>query len=166
MKIAIISDSHDNLINLDKCLKYLQQQDIKFLIHCGDIATLETLQYLRDNFKGKIYACLGNMDINPEELAEQAKTFKQVEFFEDYGEIIIDNLKMLFTHKPEDLKKYLVKIQVDWAFYGHTHKPWIEKLGQTILLNPGTLAGMFSYPTFAVLDTNTQKPELILVDKL
>ena len=56
MKIAIISDVHDNIPNLKKVLDYCASNKIEKIICCGDLASLETLDYLNDNFtKEEIY---------------------------------------------------------------------------------------------------------------
>ena len=50
--------------------------------------------------------------------------------------------------------------------YANNHRPWEETIGQTKLLNPGTLAGLFQKATFAVYDTETDKAQLVLLEKL
>lgn len=62
MKIAIISDTHDNLATVGKFLAYISKNPAETIIHCGDIAEGDTLKHLADNFNGKILAVLGNMD--------------------------------------------------------------------------------------------------------
>ncbi|MEK7653636.1 MAG: metallophosphoesterase family protein, partial [Patescibacteria group bacterium] len=62
MKIAIISDSHDNIPNIEKFLGWAKENKIEMIIHCGDIASGETVKYLSENFKGKIHLVYGNMD--------------------------------------------------------------------------------------------------------
>lgn len=62
MKIAIVSDSHDNMINLKKVLDYLQDKKIKNLIHCGDLTSSDILEKLRD-FQGNVYLVEGNADL-------------------------------------------------------------------------------------------------------
>ena len=64
MLIAIISDSHDNLTRIDQMLFLIKQNNVKTIIHCGDVTTIETLEYLSKNFNGKIYLSLGNVDDN------------------------------------------------------------------------------------------------------
>ena len=62
MKIAIISDVHDNIPNLKKVLDYCAQNSVEKMICCGDLASLETLNYLNNNFAGEIFFVFGNMD--------------------------------------------------------------------------------------------------------
>ncbi|MBI4779624.1 metallophosphoesterase family protein, partial [Candidatus Falkowbacteria bacterium] len=46
MKFLIISDIHDNLINLEKCLNWGRDREIVNAICCGDVVNSETLAYL------------------------------------------------------------------------------------------------------------------------
>jgi hypothetical protein len=59
MKIAIVSDIHDNQVNLKKCLGWLEKEEIKGMIYCGDITNNETLDILAKGFPGKIYLVKG-----------------------------------------------------------------------------------------------------------
>ena len=43
MKFAVISDSHDNFANLSKALKWIKNQNIELVLHCGDICRQETM---------------------------------------------------------------------------------------------------------------------------
>ena len=80
--------------------------------------------------------------------------------FEESGQIKIGGKKIAFCHFPE-IGRDLAKTQkYDLVFYGHTHKPWEEKIGKTRLVNPGNIAGLFFRPSFAIYDTKTGKLEL------
>lgn len=150
--IAICSDSHDNLPNIQKFLKFCQEQNIKTILHCGDISSLKTFNYIQDHFDKEIHAVEGNADqINLPK--------KQI--------IQIENLKIGLAHRKNTAKNLLIKNpDLKFIFYGHTHKPWIEQMNNTYLANPGTLAGMFYKASFAILDTKTKKLELKLCEEL
>ena len=66
MKIAIISDTHDNLLNLGKFFDFARIKKIEAIIHCGDTAHGETLEEILKNFGGRIYLRFGNMDFRAE----------------------------------------------------------------------------------------------------
>ncbi len=46
MKIVIISDIHDNHVNLNKCLSWCKNNEIEEMICCGDVANDETIEIL------------------------------------------------------------------------------------------------------------------------
>lgn len=151
MKCAIISDVHDNLVNLDKFLKYIAQQKINIILCCGDLGSQDTYDYLKSKFSGELHIVSGNMD----------RDF-QVELPEII-EIAIDNKKIVLTHKPDSAKKLAETGKFDLVFYGHTHRPWIEK---SKLVNPGNLAGIFYQPTFAIYDTKNNNLELKMLNEI
>ena len=154
MRIAVISDSHDNLPNLKKALDFIKKEKIKIIIHCGDISTPETLEEIAKNFKGKIHYVFGNADKG-----------KFEEDKKEFGEIKIAGKKIAFCHFPEKAEE-LAKTGYDIVFYGHTHKPWEEVIGKTRLVNPGNLTGLWYKGTFAVYDPKTNKLELKILERL
>lgn len=167
MKIAIISDTHDNLPNFKKALEWIKKNRIKVLIHCGDISTTETLKEALRDFSGKTYFVFGNMDFDRLQIRNDiSKNLPQVQCFNDIGELEIDKKKIAFSHFTELAKKLAKSKKYDIVFYGHSHKPWQEKIGKTRLVNPGNLAGLFYKPTFAIYDTKSDKLELKILEKL
>jgi len=161
MKIAIISDSHDNLANLKKAISLIKKEKIKFLIHCGDIFTSDVIREVSKDFKGKIYIIFSKADADFAGIPRNSfKNLLRVRIYEEFGEIKGDGKKIAFTHFPEIARELVATQKYDLVFYGHTHKPWEERIRKTRLINPGELAGMFYKPTFAIYDTKTNKLEL------
>ena len=165
-KIAIWSDSHDNLPNIKKALNYIKKQGIKTLIHCGDLAAPSVIKKeLGPNFDGEVHFIHGNVadrELNQEFAAE----FSNVTCHGDQGELEIDGKKIAFNHYPDQAKQLAQTGKYDVVFYGHNHMPWEETIGTTKLFNPGTLAGMFNKATFAIYDTKTNDAQLILLEKI
>lgn len=164
MKIAVISDIHDNSANLKKFLSWCAENKIKNIICCGDITNSETLKFFSKEFSGKIFLVRGNMEIyNEEELAAYENIInggRAVVW--DIGNRIIGA-----CHEPFLIKEVFSKRRgVDIIFYGHTHKPWIEERGSAKTINPGTLGGVFARATFAVYDTEKNGAELKILDLL
>lgn len=163
VKIAIISDTHDNLKNLEKALSEIKKEKIQAILHCGDIFSPETLKVISDNFKGEIYAVISTSDF---EFIGNEDKFKNLKLFNEFGKIEIDDKKIAFAHVPEIAKTLAIKEKPDIIFYGHTHKPWAEKVNKSILVNPGNLAGIFYKATFAIYDTEKSKLELKILERL
>lgn len=165
MKIAIFSDLHDNIPNLDIFLSQIKQYQVKSLIFCGDLSNVETLHTLCQKFTGQLYLVGGNAD-SFDKL--DAKKIKNLIYNEYKLELQIDNQKILVVHKPSDLKKILAdgNSGFDFAFYGHTHKPWLTKQDGLIAANPGTLKELFGKSSFALLDSKTGNLELKILQKI
>lgn len=163
MKIVIISDIHDNLVNLKKCLKWCRNNKIKNLICCGDITNSETLRNLASNFAGDIFLIEGNVELwHKEELAQ----YKNIKSFGKTGIFKIEDKNIGICHEPFLIGGVLKEKKADIIFYGHTHKPWIETKDGIKVINPGTLGGVFTKATFAVWDTKEEEPELKLLETL
>src|SRR4030042_6102249 len=137
MKIAIISDSHDNLPNIEKAVKYINKQKISVIIHCGDGCAPNILGEFGKLFKGKeIHIVKGNVDGDIDGFREFAKKYPKIKYHGNTGKVAIDGLSLAFCHFPDVAKKIAESQKYDFVFYGHSHKPWQEKIGKTVLLNP------------------------------
>src|SRR3989344_1096831 len=161
MKIAIVSDTHDNMANFNKVITWLNSENIEVMVHCGDICNQDTISEGVKNFNGHIHFVRGNGDYDLHEGPEKM-------------EMELDGRKIFFNHYPEISKEAAESGKFDLAFYGHTHKPWEEVIGSPStssgrvcrLVNPGELAGSRFKPCFAVYDTETDKLELKILEKL
>lgn len=167
MKIAIISDTHDNLENLKRAINLIKKEKIKIILHCGDIFKPETIKEILKDFSGKIYLIFSPADASFSKIPEDSfDKLTGVKVFPDFGQLKIDNKKIAFCHFPEIAHNLVISQKYDLVFYGHTHKPWQEKIGKTKLVNPGNLAGLFYKATFAIYDTKEDKLELKILEKL
>ncbi|MFH1187513.1 MAG: YfcE family phosphodiesterase [bacterium] len=161
--ISIISDIHDNLANLAKFLKYAKENKISEIFCLGDLTSDTSVKELADGFDGNIYLVSGNADFFDE---DYVKTFSHIKYFGRVGNVEAGGKKIAFTHFPREGKELAESKKYDYVFYGHTHKPWQEKIGGTVLLNPGTVSGMLSKASFAVWDEEKDVFQLILLDEL
>lgn len=166
MLIAIVADLHDNLANWRIFNHYSQKQDIKILLFCGDLGNQESLEEISNSFNGIIYLISGNADLYQK---ETTKLLSNINFLGPWSSITLDNLNLALIHEPENRQKLEKEIdikKIDYMFYGHTHKPWLDKEKNLLFINPGTLGGVFYPASFAVLDTKTKKVELKRLDQL
>lgn len=164
MKIIIISDIHDNLVNLKKCLAWAENHDIKGTICCGDVVNSETLEFLDKKAPRPFYLISGNMEIfEPQEVNNLAN----INYLGRSGVCNFGERKIGLAHEPAYANKLLSEHpDLDIIFYGHTHKPWLEKRNGVELANPGTLGAVFQKATFATYDTGSGKLELHLLEDL
>lgn len=163
MRIAIISDIHDNLVNLRKCLDYIKTKNIKQTICCGDATNRETLGFLNKNFPAPIHLARGNMEIYDD---EDFVGLDNIKYYGRTGNFNIGKYAVGLCHEPYFIKDLSRERKCDIVFYGHTHKPWTEKKEGVLTVNPGNIAGTMYQATFAVWDTDKGKMELIRLDEL
>ena len=153
MKFAIISDTHDNMANFNKVINFLHKEKINTILHCGDICNQDTIDEAVRNFKGEITFVRGNGDYDLQEISESMV-------------IKLGGKNIFFVHYPEIAKTKAESGIYDLVFYGHTHRPWEERVGNCRLVNPGETAGQRYKPTFAIYDTETDKLELKILELL
>lgn len=175
MLLAICSDSHDNLANIEKFLNYCKKNKVKEIIHCGDVTEEATKIFFENNFSGKIHFVEGNAEITVQEKStcgEQGRTKRTNRFQKiqrtpiPYLELHYPNIFLGVCHTREKAKRLAEKNLYHIIFYGHNHKPWQEKINLTYLINPGNLAGMFYRASFATYNTTTKKLNLVLLENL
>ncbi len=148
-KIAIISDTHGNEPSLKKALEIIKELEIKTIIHCGDTGGMD---FLKENFSDfNLFVSLGNADFGEFEETENIKIFTE------YGQL----KNMAFCHFPDKARELAQSEKYDFVFYGHTHKPWEEKIKNCRMVNPGNLAGLVFRASFAIL--NKDKLELKII---
>jgi len=162
MNLAIISDVHDNLANLEKFLFWAEESKIDALLCCGDLTNAETLEILASKFKQEIYLVQGNCELFD---AQEIQKYSHIKFLARVGHFKIANLKIGACHEPFFIDKVLEK-DCDFVFYGHTHKPWVEERAGVQIINPGTLGGVFQKACFAVLELETKKFELKILERI
>ena len=166
MLLAILSDSHDNLPNLHAALDYCAQAKIATLLHCGDLANAETLQAVVERFTGDVHLVAGNADYDVAAFQTLSTSRRHLHFYGDVGQLSTEAGKIAWCHHPQLARTLAATGRYIAVFYGHTHRPWEEAVGTCQLINPGTIAGTFHRPTFAVYDTAAAQAQLILVDQL
>ena len=163
MKIAVMADIHGNMAFLERAKKIIDDQKIDIVLVCGDIQSEDTFREL-DNWSQKVYVAFGNADYGLREMLDQGILWAEhMEIFLDYGVLNIGGAKVAFCHYPKFAQKLAESGRFDVIFYGHSHKPWEEKIGRTILLNPGEIQARDGKPTFALYDIAKMKAELVLL---
>jgi uncharacterized protein len=150
--IAIIADIHDNLVYLGKLLDWCDENLAEDLICCGDVTNIDTLAEINHRFRGQIHLVRGNMDIYQDEELKKFHGNKNFHYYGRIGTFEIGGKQFGLCHQPFLIDKALDTVPCDFVFYGHTHKPWIESRDNSIIVNPGTLGGVFQKATFATLE--------------
>ncbi len=158
MILGVISDTHDNLVNLDKIINEMKKYNIDTLIHLGDFVSPITLKKLGEEMKGiKIYAVFGNNDGDKLFLKRIADDYK-ITLEEQPMILKIDEHKLFIFHgfnsyeKTVEIAKSVAKSKVYSAvLFGHTHKPYLDFINGILILNPGDASGLLNSPSFAIV---------------
>ena len=164
MLIAIMSDSHDNIWNVRKALDIIESHKTELIIHCGDLIAPFTLKELA-KFDGPVHWVLGNNDGDPYMLTKISLCeSKNTKPHGHIGKLYLDKFSIAFTHYEETGHALAHTGNYDLVCCGHTHVYRIEKIGNSILLNPGDVMGKDGPGRFCLFDTVTRDTEAIQIN--
>ena len=152
MKIALISDTHDNLTNTQRALEIINQKEAEAIIHCGDLCSPWILKELTTKFTGPIHLTFGNNDADEFLLLEWTRTKgKNAKFYKPMGELELDGKKIAFTHYHFFGEGLTATQKYDLVIFGHNHIKSEQLIGKTLLINPGSLCGIGQPISFAIM---------------
>ncbi len=152
MKIAVMSDSHDNIWNLRKALCAAKDAGAERLIHCGDfIAPFTFLELISGGIPTD--CVFGNNDGDRYLLTKTAMDSKGlIKLHGEIGRIDAADRKIFFVHEPETAYGLAASHNPDLVCFGHIHMHVAEKKGKTLILNPGEIMGKEGDPGFCIID--------------
>jgi putative phosphoesterase len=154
MLIAVVSDIHDNIWNLEKALKGIAQAGAEALICCGDFCAPFSLKQIADGFAGPIHVVFGNNDGDPLLLSKIAGQYGgRVTLYGLYVELNLGGRQVAVIHYPEPARRIAQAGVFDLVLYGHDHQRHNEQVGRTLLANPGEVMGRWGKPTFGLYVT-------------
>ena len=162
MRIAILSDIHDNIWNLEQVLKGLAGVDV--LIFLGDFCAPFTLKQIADGFSGPVHCIFGNNDGDPFLLCQVAAGAPHVTLHGLRGELTLDGVHIAFVHYPELAADMAASGKYDLVLSGHDHTRKEERIGKTLWVNPGEVMGRFGHPSYAIYDTETRTVRFVAVE--
>ncbi|MDP8233308.1 MAG: YfcE family phosphodiesterase [Candidatus Saelkia tenebricola] len=120
MKIGLVSDSHDNLVNINKAVDIFNKKGVDFVLHAGDfVAPFSLLSF--SNLKCDWRGVFGNCDGEKKGLVKKSKDRITA------GQLSIDlgDRKIIVIHDLDEYNKEKAAVVV----FGHTHKAEINRVG-------------------------------------
>jgi len=160
MIIAIITDIHDNIWNLERIINSINSdENIKVVVNCGDLCSPFVIKQL-GSLKKKQYLVFSASDLGNNRLIEKCKE-ENIETFQDFGELEIDGKKIGFAHE-ERLARKLKGFDV--VFYGHLHQYKVERDSDgTLLVCCGEVMGRKIPACYVTYDTKTEEVKKVEV---
>lgn len=154
MKIAVMSDTHDHIGNLDAALARIGELEADMLFHCGDLCAPFVIEHLA-RFEGPVHVVFGNIDGDRFTIERVAERFPAVTLHGEVGFVETPSGTIAFTHRPEFALGLASTGSYRAVFFGHTHHRERREIGDTILLNPGELMGLREPPGWVLFDPET-----------
>jgi putative phosphoesterase len=156
VKIAVLSDSHDNIAKLDDALPTLCSADA--VIHCGDLCSPFMIHRLGSGVgEIPVHIVWGNNEGDPWAIAKAADEYPHVILHGALAELDLGGLRVAVNHYPRIARGLAKSGDYDLVCYGHDHTAHEEWIDECLLLNPGELMGLKGRSTLAVVDTVDRK---------
>lgn len=169
MKIAILSDIHDNVWNLEKALSKPELQDTKAMLFCGDLCAPFIIKLIGERYTKPVHMVLGNNDGDVASIMANAKKFSNIHIHGEYFRGEIGGKTIGMNHYPDKSRILAEMNAYDVVCYGHNHTLSEEMVGNTLLINPGAIMGFHGgklqdiTPTLLILDSDQMKTEVISI---
>jgi len=166
MKIAVLSDIHENFHNLIVALEEIKASEVSFIICLGDLmnAGIANVLSIQDipvfmiwgNNDGEIVDVVKLMSKEKSQLQVSNRTFDFLE---------LDGKKIFISHY-DDLAIPMAKSGLyDAVFYGHNHTKNIEKIDQCWVVNPGEIcAQKTGVSSYSIYNTATNEVKLRVIE--
>lgn len=166
MKIAVLSDVHDNYFSLVEALKIIKEKKCEQILFLWDLWH-GRMAKIFVNFEIPTLMIWGNNDGEKNGMMKFSLT-------ENSNLEIVDNTykfcefawkKIFISHYPEMAGCAVKSGSVSAVFFWHTHKVSNEKENDCLVCNPGEIS-WFSHgkSTFAIYDTIENYIEILEVD--
>ena len=164
MKIAILSDIHDNIPKLKTALTRVRDRAAEAVLCCGDLCSPFIAKELGQGFSGPIHVVFGNNDGDRFRIAANAAKFPNLNFHGEYVELEFDGRTFAVNHFDNIGRAIARGQQFDVVCFGHNHRFEITPFGRTLAINPGEIyGGLTGQSTFVVYDTENKSAERVAV---
>ncbi len=125
MKIGVLSDTHTKVKKSQQTVDMLISNGAEFLIHAGDIGTVDTLEQLK-NSGVRYVAVYGNNDAHLHSVHNKYNLVQEPHYFK------LANTKFKMMHLP-----FYMNADAEVVIFGHTHMFECDFKNGTLFLNPG-----------------------------
>jgi len=156
MRLAVISDIHDNLWNLAVAIEQVSA-GAEVLICCGDLCSPFVMDVLA-RFPRQVEIVFGNNDADLFRITR--KSTARVRVHGEFFETELGGKKIAVNHFNDLARPMAASGLYDYVLYGHNHEFSVARIGRTLAVNPGPIMGArFSgqwldvLPTFVMIDT-------------
>ena len=141
MQIGVVSDTHNNLKNIDKIISLFNKEKVSVVIHTGDIANAKSLERF-SKLNSRLIGVYGNNDRN--ELGIEEIAAKNNFLFQEPPNLLnLYDRNIAIFHEPDCIDDFLLRNKdIHVVLHGHTHRYKNEVNNNILFFNPGESAGM------------------------
>jgi uncharacterized protein len=163
MLIGAISDTHDNLMLVEKAVQILNEQKVGLVLHAGDYVAGFVIPKFKQ-LNCQLIGVFGNNDGDHELLKKRFGETSNCTIHDRFTQVTIDGYRiaLLHGHETELLNAIIDSDYFDAVIHGHSHNQSIKRKSKTLSINPGELCGYLTgKPTIAILDTVKNEAKII-----
>ncbi|MCU0632644.1 MAG: metallophosphoesterase [Methanolinea sp.] len=163
MKIGIIGDTHDHLPRIGRAVEVLTRERVGLVLHTGDYIAPFVIPVL-GKLPVRMVGVFGNNDGDRELLLARSREQKHIELEGYFAELMVDGerIALLHGHDRNLLAECMESGRYDVVVHGHTHQGSINRLGNTLVINPGEICGYLTgNPTYALYQTGERNARII-----
>ncbi len=137
MKLGVMSDSHDNIPQIECAVALFNDSGVELVVHAGDFISPFAIAPLAD-LKCRVVGVFGNNDGERVILAQRFEAVGEVH--PNLANVSVGGRNIAVMHYPELAIPIAKSGEYDIVVYGHTHKVDIRE-EKSLLLNPGETGG-------------------------
>ncbi len=165
MKIAIVSDTHDNRALLRAAAIDAVRLGAEAILHCGDVVAPSTLSVVQD-INVPFHVIHGNNTGDLVSLIHLSqREGNQIVYHGQDAGIELGGRRIFMVHYPHYARAMALTGDWDIVCCGHDHRHAVEEIenvrgGKTIYANPGSTGGVGAEPTWLMAELDNLTFEL------
>lgn len=171
MKIAIISDTHDNTPAVVWIIEYLNEHEIPVAFHGGDMINPGVLRRFIEHYQGELHVVFGNNDGEKALITKRANESKNTTCHLDVMIMGLEGKKIFMNHYSDISEPMAKSGEFDLCIGGHDHEYRVIKHGKSLFINPGNTVTKDKWlpqepdkeSSFVILDLATMEPTRVMV---
>jgi putative phosphoesterase len=160
VRIAVISDTHDNVWKLDEAMPHLRTAAA--VIHCGDLCSPFMIRRLGEGLPAiPVHLVWGNNDGDTFLISVVAKEFPAIRLHGPLAKLELGGVAVAVNHYGVLARGLAATQEFGLVCYGHDHSAHSEWVGDCLLLNPGELMGLNGRSSLALVELPSRAVEFV-----
>ncbi len=139
MRIAVLSDIHDNVWKLAAALEFIRDADV--MICCGDLCSPFIVHQMGRGFAKPIHVVFGNNDGDLFRITANARNYEHIRIHGEFFRGEFGGRRLAANHYDSIARAVAASGEFDVVCFGHNHVYEIARAGHTLAINPGSIMG-------------------------
>jgi putative phosphoesterase len=139
VRIAVLSDIHDNVWKLDAALAAVRDCDL--LLCCGDLCSPFIIHQMGGGFAKPIHIVFGNNDADLFRITANARRYEHIQLHGEFFRGEFGGRRVAMNHFDGIARPIAASGEFDVVCFGHNHMYEVARIGRTLTINPGPVMG-------------------------